>query len=221
MRGFSIIELIMVIIIISISFMAVPTVLQVSSNAVDSIDDAKASIHAVSKVEIILNKAWDEENVDDLELDDKYYVLSTDESDSSGDVLYCDNKLRNGHYGAKNRRMCEVVGGVNKSATSIGADSGESNGYYDDTDDFNGLVDYIDENGDGVNEFKIKISIDYINYQDSNNIALQEGQESLNTTNIKRIKVEIYDNNTNKFISRYYYYATNIGLPKPYIKENI
>lgn len=200
-KAFTLIELIVMIVVMGVAFMTLPIILTVTTTAIESTVDSRGFYHGVAKTKAILSKPWDENNVDDFATSAIYYVENTLED--SGGLICENNKSRNGHYAGQNRRMCEA-----SYASAIQLD-GEAVGFYDDIDDF-------DQTSDTVSEFVINSKVEYIAYQSGSvvaNLAL-----SATTSNIKLVTVTVLkDGNT---ITEYKYYATNIGLPKPYIKPN-
>ena len=211
-HGFTLIELILMVIVMGIAFATLPTILGVSSRSVEHVADIRAVYHGIAKAQVILSKPWDEVNTDDFGQSGIYYVLRTDESDMPGDALFCDNnKTRQGHYPGLNRRMCES--GAATSAALLG-----SEGDFDDIDDFQNDVDVNIEGYDVVTRVR------YIAYPGGVNgggvnFSVTD-PASAQSSNIKEIDVTVFSTATGRTVSSYRYYATNIGVDKPFIKDN-
>jgi type II secretory pathway pseudopilin PulG len=197
--AFSVVEMIITMTIIGLSFAVLPQILDISSKSIKNIKESEGFYHGVAKIKIILAKAWDEQNVDDFEKEGVYYVLKTDES--SGNDLKCP---RQGHYSGEGRRKCG-----NSFASSIGQDSGD----FDDIDDFDGKED------SSIQFYSINSNIEYVKYE-GDNPSYKKGENLYppgKTSNIKRIIINVKKDT--KDLSSYVYYATNIGMQKPFIKS--
>lgn len=200
-KAFTLIELIVMIVVIGIAFMTLPIILMITTAAIENTVESRGFYHGVAKTKAILSKPWDENNVDDFATSGIYYVLNTDED--SGGLVCENNKNRSGHYAGQNRRMCEA-----SYASSIQLD-GEAVGFYDDIDDFH-------QTSGTVSDFVINSNIEYIAYQSGSVVA--NLAPSATTSNIKLVTVTVLKDG--KTVTEYKYYATNIGLPRPYIKPN-
>ncbi len=169
-----------------------------SAKTISWLQNSKAVYHGVSKVEIVVGKYWDENNL-------------TNVLDTPNDNIKCTDRY---FYEGDGRRKC-----VSDQPTAV-ADFG--NGAYggngdsldgDDIDDYNGEVD---SNIEGM--YKISTDVSYILYVDvlDGNISLETA--SNNPTNIKKIEVKVTKNGQS--VSTYRYYAVNIGTSEPYVKDN-
>lgn len=202
-NAFTVIELIIMVVILGLAFATLPMILGVSSRSVKNVSDVRGLYHGVAKMQIVLSKPWDESNVNDFETGGIYYVIKTTE-DTGG--LVCDNdKNRSGHYPGMNRRMCE-----NAAATSNPSFTAE--GDFNDLDDFDGDSD-IDVEG-----YSVDTAINYISYVSGTSVLMPTAG-ALGTSNIKQITVTVTDP-AGFELTKYRYYATNIGLSKPFIKRN-
>ena len=195
--GFSLIELIMTIVIISIAFLGIPLIIENSARTIGWLQNSKAIYHGLAKIQIVRGKYWDENS--------SIYVLQTTEQG-----LVCNNdQNRSGHYRADNRRRCisfyptlEVNFGQNKD----GIDG-------NDIDDFH---NEIDSDIEGI--YTIKTAVKYVDYNDSGDGNLSLESSTKDQTNIKEIEVKVSKRGSS--ISTYRYYATNIGISTPFIKDN-
>jgi type II secretory pathway pseudopilin PulG len=197
--AFSVIEMIVTMTIIGLSFAVLPQIMEISSKSVESTKQSEGFYHGVAKAKIILAKAWDENVVNDFETKGFYGVLSTDETS-----LACP---RDGHYSGDGRRKCS-----NNSASAIGQDNGNLNDF-NDADDFNGDQD------NNIEFYSIASSVEYVKYEGDNPNYTRGGNypPSGKTSNIKRIIIDVKKDT--KDLSSYIYYAANIGMQKPFVKS--
>jgi len=210
-RGFTLIEMILMIVILGIAFTTLPIILGVSGRSAGGIADVRGLFHGVAKLQVALSKPWDQANVDDFDTAGIYYVIGTLESNSPnppGNLLACNinNKTRRGHYPGRDRRMCEP--GITATPQNAFADGG-----FDDLDDFDGVMEA------NVEGYDVNTSVDYVPYIDASPAAMTTGPGAVTTTNVKRITVTVTAPN-GVLLSTYRYYAANIGLSKPFIKRN-
>jgi len=157
--------------------------------------ESRAFYHGASKINIIKNFAWDEENTVELESDGTYNVVNTAQDNlDSGKKLKCGDGNRSGHYIGDTRRRCSNV-----SATLfLGSDGVDFN----DIDDFNGIVNvsYVEYNFDPTD----------------NNMSYNSNEISTQTTSIKRITVTVKKGDEEA--AKYHYYSTNIGTGRDFVK---
>lgn len=208
-RGFTLLEMIVMIVVLGIAFATLPMILGVSAATVASVADVRGMYHGAAKMQIVLNKPWDEGNVDDFDTGGIYYVLRTGESDAPGERLYCDNdKNRSGHYPGLDRRMCESA-----DASGIGREGGS----YDDIDDFADAPS--DSVGDG---YTVSADVVYVGYREGPVVSFFKTEGTVaGTSNIKKVTVTVSERSDPACsLVTYRYYAANIGQPKPYIKRN-
>ena len=201
--------MVMMIVILGIAFATLPMMLSLSSRSVENSVDLKGLYHGVAKMQVVSGKIWDEANVDSLAVWGGYNALQTTESDASAEPLWCgsDENNRSGHYTGLYRRKCSP----GLAASAIGADGGDR----DDIDDFDTETDGSFQGG-----YVALTSVAYISSKvdDADNvIAFSSSENAATTTNLKRIGVTMSKNG--RQLVRYYYYAANIGMPKPYIRE--
>lgn len=206
-RAFTLVELIIMIVVLGIAFATLPAILGVSAKSVRGVSEVRGLYHGVAKMQVVLNKPWDEVNVNDFDTGGGYFVLRTFESDTQGEVLFCDgDKNRSGHYPGLDRRMCE-----NADATAANLFTAE--GDFDDLDDFDG------DNDADIGGFDVNTTVVYVAYAGGSPVNMPTAGTA-QTSNIKEITVTVSDHATGTGITRYRYYATNIGLSRPYIKRN-
>jgi len=202
-RAFSLIEMIVVIVVLGISFAILPTMMDIQNSSLKELKNEDGLFYGSLQMGVILSKSWDEQNVESFEEKGIYYAIHSNQSNESSNDLNCSSttNLRAGHYEGKNRRKCE-----NKEASSIGQDDAE----FDDIDDFDSQIIRVEG-------FEIKSKVDYVSYKGSNPIYSKDDIALLQTSDIKRIKISIKKDSIK--IADFIYYATNIGLQKPFIKE--
>lgn len=137
-KGFTIIEVIFMMVVLAIILPTLPLLQFKSSSAIQLLQDTKYYSNGYSQVNLVINKLWDNNNSTDLINTGKYYVLNTDATTNQNDLLNCTDNYRNGNYKAKNRRKCSKNG----IASAIGTDTGENNinFNFNDIDDFNNLT---------------------------------------------------------------------------------
>ena len=206
--GFTLIELIVMMVILGLAFATLPMILGVSARSAGNVADVRGLYHGVAKIQVALSKPWDENNVDDFNTGGGYYVLRTQESDTLGQRLYCDNdRNRSGHYPGLKRRMCENAAATAKPTFT--ADQLPND--YDDLDDFDNDTDHH------VEGYQIQTHVDYVPYVDASPVTM--GAAAAGTTNIKHLWVDVLDA-ANRSLATYHYYAANIGLSQPFIKRN-
>lgn len=135
-KGFTIIEVILMMSILAIILPTLPLLVFKSANAIKELKDTQYYAHGYTATMLTANKLWDENNVNDVSLTGKYYVLNSNSLNNQNPNLNCVNNYRNGHYRAKNRRKCSTTGSI---VSAIGMDAGESvfARNLDDIDDFN------------------------------------------------------------------------------------
>ncbi len=204
-KAFSLIELIFTIVIIGVAFLSVPTIIFSSSRSLEHFMESRGYNHAISKINIIKNFAWDEANANDLVNLGFYSVLHT-QQDDAGTELMCP---RAGHYAVDYHRVCSA-----NVATAIGND-GEADGSFNDIDDFDGSTDAL---SDG---FTTTVTVEYAPYQNATvAMTYQSANIAAQTTGIKRIRIAVTDSANGNAITNYYYYSANIGKEAPLVKPN-
>lgn len=202
------IEMVMMVVIMGIAFATLPMVLSVSARSVESVAEMKAVYHGVAKMRVVSGKAWDESNTADMVLWGGYNALGTAESATAASLLWCgaDDNNRSGHYPGLFRRKCSP----GLAASALGADGGDR----DDLDDFDGEND-----GNFQGGFTATTTVAYVSapVPAGVNPAFASTAVSATTTPLKRITVTMNKNGAQ--LARYHYYAADIGMPKPYIRE--
>lgn len=195
-KSFSLLEIIFSIIIIGVAFSGIPAIMAVTSQSTQNMLQSSGFYHALAKMKIVTNKPWDENNTVDFTNANIYYILDTTEN--AYDCVNSDGRLRSGQFEGQYRRMCYP----GKNATPIAREGA----LYNDIDDFNGLPE---ENVEG---FTYRYNVSYVNTP-NNSGDYGTATVSTATTNTKRVRIEMADGPT------FYYYSTNIGTPRPYIKN--
>lgn len=193
-RGFSLIEIVFSIVIIGLAFTAIPAIIGILNENTKNMLASSSFYHAFAKAKMITNKPFDENNIKDFETSNIYYILDTDENNFDCNI----DGFRVGQYEGQYKRMCYP----NQIAGMIGKEGSEFN----DIDDFDGLNEV-------VSNFEYRYKIDYVPTQFNDGNYTPTLASSPNTTNTKRIKIEIKNGPT------FYVYAFNIGVSRPYVKD--
>ncbi|NPA55692.1 MAG: hypothetical protein GXO40_04930 [Epsilonproteobacteria bacterium] len=202
--SFTLIELIIAILIIGVSFAAIPNILFSSAHSITTIRNQSTVNDAFSLVNFIQTVEWDEENT----IDDNYLkILHVSHGDS---YLQCQGDGNRTGVAQLNNNSGATC--ANNNASTIGVDAND-NGMYDDIDDFDG---YQQTSGN----YQINIHASYIsdsaNYNNSD-ITYQYNQTAQPTTNLKLLTIQIAQSNNPIAILRYI--SANIGATSIYYKQ--
>jgi len=212
-KSFTIIELIVTIFILAISFMAIPSIINNTVRSAQWLSSSQGMYYGVSKINIVRGKMWDENNEPDVKATEYYGIVSVEED--SGE-LKCDFDknsprygLRNGSFAGENRRKCSQ----DLYATKKSNFRDEN---FNDIDDYDGDEDKFDN-------YSVTTSVDYVRYKlgaepGHGSFKLSVDDTSASTTPIKKIKIKVSKGKEKQ--TEYVYYATNIGLTKPIVKTN-
>jgi len=221
-KGATLLELIFMIVVLSIALPILPMIVKKSSESIMEIKQATYFSTGYSVVNSIINKLWDEKNVNDVEISGKYFVLGSAATTNQNSLLDCTNNYRAGHYQEENRRKCTTTGTIVSNIGLDGAESVAANDL-DDIDDFDNVTQTL-----GNGRLQIKSDVDFIDYKitTAGNVSTIDASvvNTTATTDIKRVTVTLTDltnknTDTRKEI-KYYYFATNIGTDIPLIKVN-
>ena len=123
--------------------------------------------------------------------------------------------MRQGGFLSTYTRSCQE----DKDASVIGVDSGEVIDDYqnfDDIDDFNATN--IDVDLSAKTKYKIFTEVNYldddiftVSTDDKNMTIILDSTKKSTTTNIKKFKATTYSIKSDRNISSFFYYSTNIG----------
>ena len=206
-KAFSIIELIVAIVVISIVLMNLPMMLYQSSKLSETSTLSDMLYATESQVYGVLSHRWDENTKDENTL---YKVLHTNGSSDLNE--FNSTKKRIGHIHAEGRRSFHLLGDIN--ASILGADSGDN----DDIDDFNLHTASISASSDidYISQFDITTNINYIsdnaNYTSTSVAFTFNNTPSASKTNIKSILVTTKDSRKDTAAElKLRAYSSNIG----------
>lgn len=208
--GFTMIELIFVIVIVGISILTIPLMIDRSQENLKKSADVSGYYHALTLMQILRVKPWDIKHRDqkDFETSNLYYILNTEESgyECDPDPLTGFNK-RPGMASKefRQRRFCYQGAVINASPlngddiTSLSFASYTENVARFSTSD----------------EYKLTALNEYV---PSGIRPYYEADFATHITNTKRLKITLADNKGND-IATYFYYATNISTDIPITKR--
>ncbi len=207
-RAFNLIELIFTIVIMAGIFSVIPKILFATGKSDAFSIKQDALLQTISLTNIASLLPWDQNNSNNTD------ILQTTSTHFKCDVS---NRYRIGTYMSANARMCTQE--INASHI-LGAESTE-NDYllYNDIDDFNNL-DINVTTSSGKLKYRLYNQVSYLTDNiittsgSSMTIDLNLSTSSSTSTNIKKFKSIVgYVGNrgTERNISSFYYYSTNIG----------
>jgi hypothetical protein len=222
-NSFSLIELIFTIVIIALIFTVIPKVMYSTNQTFEFILKENGIFNLMTKTIDIANHAWDENNTDSQ--DPQYNILIT----GNQNVLECNSNqnppIRVGGFysGDKYSRICPkkkiflVLPLEDITVSHIGPDKDEnSEEDYDDEDDFNNTTTNVTKNGQV--RYKIYTTISYVkewskdNYDTTNKtLTYKFSTDEEKKSNIKYIKLTLYDVKYDQNISHAKYWSANIG----------
>lgn len=229
-RSFSLIELIITIVIMGLAFVAIPAIIQNSITTTSAINKSSGIYHGVAKMQIVKSKLWDHNNKQNFDQIGYYNALDITEGNGSINYITCNNNIsspdygkRSGHFHGENRRKCSMgIGGT--PSINFGA-SGSFYTLMQDIDDYNNDINYIFGSESATDSiYTLNTKVQYVNFIAPTNVNIVNVQtkpaNQADITNIKEITVTVTQEPNNEKIASYKYYATNIGLFRPLIKNN-
>ncbi len=204
--AFSLIELILTIVIMSIIFALIPKIIFAINKSDNFSIKQDAIFNTLSLTKIVSVLAWDENNTQQTK------ILDTD-----GSIIFDCNSttdIRQGSF--LGSRSCTAT----LSASKIAADE-SSKSSFDDLDDFNGSITDVNTTS-GKTKYAIYSNIDYLSDDTTvfsvsgttMSIDLSKSSISSNSTNIKKLTMTVaYKGSRGKErnITSFSYYSTNIG----------
>jgi len=203
-KAFTLIELIFSIVVLSIAFLAIPQLFEISSANIEEILKDEATFQGIKTAKTIQTYFWDENSPNN---DGNFtYILDVQAGDSELD-RYNATQYRIGNYIlAKKRRFYD---NPTFASTTLGSEATDT--VYNDIDDFNNKIENITSS---LVDLKVKTKIYYIN--DSANYSAHTINKTISaspqsqSTNIKMIDINITDSK-NKSILVYRTISCNIG----------
>lgn len=227
-KGFSLIELIVTIVVISTSFIVIPSIIMNSVRSAQWLSTSTGVYHGLAQIEIVRSKLWDQNNAPSFNQMGYYNVLDLQTNRGiernkfrcSNDVNSSRFGMRPGHFVGHNRRQCFVAGGALNTQPTPFANFGTANPSI-------AIEHYDSTNFTVANTYRAFINVGYSNYNltNDNNATDTQGtmsnfRDANQTSNIKHIRVNVRMVNGGINVSTYDYYATNIGVERPIIKNN-
>jgi len=208
-EGFTLIELIFSMVIIALVFTVIPKIIYAFNKSDLFSIREDALFNGISMTDMISSFPWDE---NDTEYND---ILITDSTNINFDCNTTSHYRAGGFIGSRN---CEH----NLSASFISSDGESDPLYFNDLDDFNDVNITTKLGNDILYTLSPKIyyalddnSVFEYDYADHTaNIKLYKASESNKTTNLKKLKVDIYYSGKRgkvRQISGFSYISSNIG----------
>lgn len=212
--GFTFIELVVAIIVMSIAIMSVPLLLSQTSKSDEFSISQEAILAGATKIGNILTYPWDDKLVGSLSVK---HILDVTNGDSELDRYPDTNSTtRIGNFKTSFRRKYDA--NQTFASLTLGRAGDTNTTVYNDLDDFNGTVQTITSGGVGdyIKDFNLTTTIKYIS--DSANYSLTtlnfgelNSSSSTPSTNLKMIEVKVTDPNSNEEITTLRAFSANIG----------
>ena len=212
-KGFTLLELVIAIVVISIALMSVPLLLSQASESDEFNINQEAILAGATEMGDILTYPWNESNASQI-----LQVFDVTDGDIELNRSHADNNRRIGHFKEKYRR--KFYDDTTESNSTLGHDKGDE---FNDIDDFNGEITSVSSGGTGdyLKDLNLSIGISYIsddanyshttlNLGELNISSVQTYSDPNATTNIKMIEINVSDNNHNP-ITTLRAFSTNIG----------
>ena len=204
-RGFTLIELIFAIIVVSIAMLALPALFSAASRSTEEVLKDEATFQGFRTAGVILTYAWDEASINPET--NTSFILDTSAGDaelgrSALDPLY---RIGNFYLGKKRRFFDNPT----FASTTLGMEANETTP--DDIDDFNGSVEPITSALMDVNvSTTVRYNSDSAAYS-FQTLGFTFGTAApAGTTSIKQISVSVVDKDGNTILT-YSAFATNTG----------
>ena len=205
-NAFSLIELILTIVIMSIIFAVIPKIIFAINKSDNFAIKQDAIFNTLSLAKIVSTLTWDENSTTEIK------ILDTD-----GSAMFDCNSTTNIRQGSfLGSRSCTTT----VSASKIMADE-SSKSSFDDIDDFNGSITDVNTTS-GKTKYVIYSSVDYLSDDTTvfsvsgttMSIDLSKSSTSSSSTNIKKLTMTVAykgSRGKEKNITSFNYYSTNIG----------
>ena len=212
-KGFTFIELVIAIVVISIALMSVPLLLSQASKSDEFSINQEAILAGVTKIGNILTYPWDDKLVGSLTVK---HILDVTNGDNELDRSATDPNRRIGNFKANFRRKFDSN---ETNASVILGRTGDANSTaYDDMDDFDGTTESIVSGGTGdyLKDLNLTTTVKYIsdsaNYSSSPILSMDVNTTAVTpSSNIKIIEVKVIDSTSNEHITTLRAFSANIG----------
>ncbi len=208
-KGFTLIELIVAIVVISIALMSVPLLLSQANKSNEFNINQEAILAGATKIGDILTYPWNESNASQT-----LQVFDVTQGDNNLS-RYPDNTStrRIGHFKENYRR--KFYSQITQASLILGH---ENTNDFDDIDDFNGITESITNGGVGdyIKDFNITTTVKYIddNATYSSSPLLNMNINTIGvtpSTNLKMVEVKVVDTTNNEHITTLRAFSANIG----------
>ena len=210
-KGFSLIEMIISLVVISIVFMVIPKIIFTLNKAENFAIKEDAMFNGISLMSIISKLPWDENNTENMDI--LQVNSGINECNSSNPLPF---HRVGGFIGS---RECNNSGFLSSSSV-IGMDL---DSFYNDIDDYDNFNQVTLNQITGNSQYGFDVNVTYLMdnimvYDYTNQSAILElnATTSPNSTNIKRVKMSVTyqgarDSERNSSIASFNYYSPNIG----------
>ena len=204
-RGFSLLELLFAIIVVSIAMLALPTMFHIVSASSDEIVKDEATFQGFQTAGVILTYRWDENSLDPDT--NRSFILDTNGDTELNRVAGTVFRRGNMRLGQR-RRFFDTA---TTPATPLGLDEA-SIALADDIDDFNGAGENITSN---ILDLTIGTAVTYVSdtadYSRKTVTFSFGGAAPATTTNLKMVTVRVIRQDDNTPVLVYAAFAANIG----------
>jgi prepilin-type N-terminal cleavage/methylation domain-containing protein len=202
--AFTMIELIFAIVVIAITVISLPMMIQATSKGIENNLAQEAIFASSAKINEIMTYPWDENSMPSASIYSRVVWTSANDCNQT-------TKLRPGHiYQQLHRRCLDNNFSVIQPSAVLGMEINDV-GVYDDIDDFNNVSTgiFIDNTGAGIitsaegykAPYRMDINISYSAF----------GTTTAASKNMKRVDITIINSDTNITTTKLHTYSANIG----------
>ncbi len=214
-RGFTLIELIFSLFVISIVLLTLPNLFTQSTKAIEEIIKSEAVNEALTQNLNIFSYFWDENSVDENNIS---FILDTQGDSELARYPDSSSRYRRTYNPYPYHRIFFANKTDATSPSNLGAESGETSADdYEDVDDFNNVTnmivkqyeDYIIDRNLSHRVYYIDDSADYS--QETISLTIKPLPKN-RTTNIKMIETRVQDPKSNQLIVVLRSFCCNVGM---------
>lgn len=211
--AFTLVELVLSIVVVGVVILSIPLIVKQSNANIVQSQNVIGYFNALTLMETIRSKPWDDSNIIDYQKSGEYYILNTsDSANNCFEMTQGSNKYtKKGLGNYDRRRMCDPD---KKTATSIKPNGSST---LNSINSFNGYKTNVSNGGNNI--FSLETEIKYVNINFTTGVIT----DTNNTSDVKRITISlnrILPDGNQELVSKYTYYATNIGTNIPASKDN-
>ncbi len=218
------IELVVSIVVIGISFMSVPLIMSETTRSVETSIQQEAVMAGLTQMVNIMSYKWDEQETNESLNGGYAKVLDTFSLSELECSNYPEGRRRKGHFVGKDRRKCYNTPRTATSIANLGSDGGDM----DDIDDIIGNKELLSGAAGGFLDYKkdytTNINVVYVSDAISDTDFIPSAiKGSIHTspaaipTNIKMVETTITSQDGNSIVLRTF--AANVGEIKYYSKS--